>query len=356
MREVDCIIVGQGIAGTLLSFELIDAGLSVLVFDTPHHQGASLVASGVINPVTGRRVVETWQIDTLLPLAQRTYNKISEYLSVPPVASPIEVLALHANEQMRMAYEKRLKEGSSYIKGFEAKKMQGYLKDLSNGAHIISPALLIDLQTLLPAYKANLQKHQQVVEKRFNWDQLQQTSQHNPLVYSDADMQIKAKWVIATEGVEGASNPYFNELPFRYNKGEALIISAAALPRDYIYKLNYSIVPWKGEDLFWVGSTYQWEFKDALPTASFKQSVTKFLDDVLSVPYEVVDHIASVRPASVNRRPFAGFHEKSSRIGVLNGLGTKGCSLAPLLAHEWREHLTSGKAFNSEVAINGPRQ
>jgi len=37
---------------------------------------ASKIASGVINPVTGRRVVSTWMIDELLSFAHKAYNEI----------------------------------------------------------------------------------------------------------------------------------------------------------------------------------------------------------------------------------------------------------------------------------------
>ena len=367
MREVDCIIVGQGIAGTLLSFELLEAGLSVLVFNAPNRQSASLVASGVINPVTGRRVVTTWQIEQLLPLATQSYQRISDYLQLPPVARSIEVLSIHGNEQMRQAYEKRVEEGSAYINRFETGKIQGYIKKLSNEAHVISPALLIDLQTLLPAFNAHLRKQDQLIERTFDWSQLQRikkgkgkaTEDHKDeethLIYTGTEVPIKAKWVIATDGVAGALNPYFKTLHFRYNKGEALIISAPDLPRDYIYKLSYSIVPWGDKDLFWVGSTYQWAFEDQNPTDSFKEAVMNFLDEVLEVPYSVQDHLASIRPASVNRRPFAGFCAPGSHIGLLNGLGTKGCSLAPLLATAWKEHLIKGTPFMEEVALDSQR-
>ena len=161
--------------------------------------------------------------------------------------------------------------------------------------------------------------------------------------------------MIATEGAAGNSSPYFKDLPFRYNKGEALIIAAPDLPRNYIYKLRYSIVPWGEKDLFWVGSTYQWEYENSLPTEAFKTAVLAFLDEELAVPFTVKDHISSVRPASVNRRPFAGFHKEYTNIGILNGLGTKGCSLAPYLAISFREHLFSGKAFHPEVDIDKVR-
>jgi hypothetical protein len=42
----------------------------------------------------------------------------------------------------------------------------------------------------------------------------------------------------------------------------------------------------------------------------------------------------------------------NDNIGILNGMGTKGCSLAPLFAKELAENLVYGKTLNPEADIN----
>ena len=56
-------------------------------------------------------------------------------------------------------------------------------------------------------------------------------------------------------------------------------------------------MPWK-DDLFWVGSSYEWSFTDSLPTESFKEKMIAALDAILKIPYEVVDHLVGIRPAN----------------------------------------------------------
>ena len=67
--EFDYIIIGQGICGTFLSWNLIKAGKKILVIDELQKFSSTKVASGIINPVTGRRVVTTWMIEELLSFA-----------------------------------------------------------------------------------------------------------------------------------------------------------------------------------------------------------------------------------------------------------------------------------------------
>ncbi len=71
----------------------------------------------------------------------------------------------------------------------------------------------------------------------------------------------------------------------------------------------------------------------------------------LKVPFEIVDHFASVRPANMERRPFVGAHPKFSAVAILNGMGTKGCSLAPFFAKQLSDYLVEGKALYPDADV-----
>ena len=77
---MEVLIVGQGLCGTFLSLELERAGISHLVIDERRPFSASRAAAGLINPVTGRRIVTTWMIDELLPFAVEAYGRLEGVL------------------------------------------------------------------------------------------------------------------------------------------------------------------------------------------------------------------------------------------------------------------------------------
>jgi glycine/D-amino acid oxidase-like deaminating enzyme len=162
---------------------------------------------------------------------------------------------------------------------------------------------------------------------------------------------IQASKIIFCDGANGIENPWFKLLPYAPNKGEALLVEIKDLPRNNIYKTNMSIVPWK-DDLFWVGSSYEWKFEHPNPTEIFKQKTESLLKQWLKVPYKTIEHLASVRPANIERRPFVGFHPLHPQIGILNGMGTKGCSLAPYFANELVEYLTTNSTINPSANVN----
>ena len=99
------------------------------------------------------------------------------------------------------------------------------------------------------------------------------------------------------------------------------------------------IVPLEKPSIFWVGASYQWEYDHADPTEEFRRQGENFLRNTLKIPFKIIDHFAAIRPASLERRPFVGLHPQFPRVGILNGMGTKGCSLAPWFARQLVNHL-----------------
>ena len=196
----------------------------------------------------------------------------------------------------------------------------------------IDPCWLIDLHSMLFEWRIQLKSKNALLEREFKWEECKVFIDH--IEFGD----ITAEKIICCDGVSGINNPYFHLLPYAPNKGEALIVHVPELPQTHIYKQSYVMAPWK-KDYFWVGSTYQWDYNDEQPTSAFRNSVESHLKNWLKMPFETVDHLAAVRPANMERRPFVGLHPISSSVGILNGMGTKGCSLAPYFAKQLTDHL-----------------
>ncbi|HRH60391.1 MAG TPA: FAD-dependent oxidoreductase, partial [Chitinophagaceae bacterium] len=108
---------------------------------------------------------------------------------------------------------------------------------------------------------------------------------------------------------------------------------------------NLTLVPWK-ENIWWVGSSYDNEFENDLPGEQFRNMAEAMLKNILKIPFTITEHFAAIRPAAMERRPFVGLHPVQSSVGILNGMGTKGCSLAPWFAKEFTEHIVHGAQIN----------
>jgi len=343
-KIVDYIIIGQGICGTFLSWNLIKAGKTVLVIDEPSLFSASKVASGVINPVTGRRIVRTWEIETLMPYAVQAYTEMGNELGLNLIRQ-CNVLDFHSTPQMKLAFKERLPNETTYLKLPKNPKQWNEYFNSSFGIGEINPCWLIDIQAMLDGWRKKLIEQDALLNTHFN---LSDTSILNDkIIYKD----YTANKIIFCDGTTGLNNPYFHLLPFAPNKGEALIASIPDLPLTHIYKQGISIVPWR-DGLYWIGSSYEWNFSNPNPTEAFKNKIEHQLKHWLKLSYSIVDHLASVRPANMERRPFIGFHPINSSIGIMNGMGTKGCSLAPFFANQFTEAILNGSPINPLADVN----
>ena len=75
------------------------------------------------------------------------------------------------------------------------------------------------------------------------------------------------------------------------------------------------------------------------------------LNEILSVPYDVVEHKAGVRPAVRGRRPLLGEHPTNNRVLLFNGMGSKAVLMAPYLAKHMVEYLTQGNPLLPEIDL-----
>ena len=342
--HVDYVIIGQGVAGTFLSYYFLQEGKKIAVMDDGRPNSASRIASGIINPVTGRRVVETWMIDDLLPFATAAYEEMSELLGVE-IAKELPIVNFHTTEQMVSAWNDRYSAGSDYIQPVENIDDLKQYFDAGLGAHEIYPSLLIDINSMLIEWKKYLEKQNCFLQERFNINGLE-LGEHK-VRYKD----LVADKVFFCNGTEAFTYDYFKKLPFSYNKGEAVIIETEGLPEGSIYKQSLTIAPYSSNE-YWVGSSFEWDFEDDQPTAAFKDRVVNTLDSWLKLPYKIIAHHSSIRPASMERRPFVGIHPKYNTIGILNGMGTKGCSLAPFFAQQLVDHVLNETPITAEADLN----
>ena len=139
--EVDYLIIGQGISGSFLSWYLLKAGKKIVVIDDANPNAASRVASGVINPVTGRRIVSTWMINELLPFADEAYTAFGKYLNTA-IISQNNILDFHPTSQMQQAFIERQKVESTYLRVPEQEEEYKSYFNFNYSVGEITPCLL----------------------------------------------------------------------------------------------------------------------------------------------------------------------------------------------------------------------
>lgn len=129
-----------------------------------------------------------------------------------------------------------------------------------------------------------------------------------------------------------------------------LIIKAPLLDLDVILNTSVFILP-LGNDLFKVGATYNWEDKTQFITEEGKNELVARIKEIINCDFEIIHHLAGVRPTVKDRKPLIGTSELHKSIHILNGLGTRGVMLGPAMAKSLFENIENQKPLDRFVDI-----
>ncbi len=345
MIHKDFIIVGQGLAGTLLAHFLKEAGKHVVLLDREVGETASQVAAGIINPVTGRRFVKSWMIETLLPFAKTTYRSLENLLNIS-IYHEKHILRALSNPGQENDWLARVVE-SGYAAYMAEKSNPGTYPQNLHPVYAFGETMesaQVDLKTLIEAYRAVFLAAGEYEVESFNY---------NAMRFSDGGVQYKnwsASGIIFCEGYGMKGNPYFNNLPMRGDKGQVLHVRIPQAGFEKMYKDQVFIVPFPNET-YWIGATYEPRFEQEGPTAEGKDFLSAQLTASLKLPFEIMAHKAAVRPTVKDRRPLLGTNPDFKQVHLFNGLGTKGASLGPYWAHQMTEYLLGRSEIDPLVDI-----
>ncbi|WP_426431156.1 NAD(P)/FAD-dependent oxidoreductase [Winogradskyella sp. HB-48] len=344
MKQVDYIIVGCGLASIALCEQLRANNKSFIVFDDGSQQ-SSIVAAGLYNPVILKRFSEVWKAKEQLDIALPVYKKIEEDLNIK-IDYKLRLLRRFSS----------IEEQNLWFNASDKPKLEKYLStqlvknnndaiDAAFGFGEVLHAGRLDTKKLISSYKDFLKQNQSLIEDSFVHQKLQIES--TLVIYEN----IKAKQIVFAEGFGVKKNPYFKYIPLNGTKGEVLIIKAPELKIDYGVKSSVFIIPLEN-DLYAVGATYNWTDKSNQPTEEGKQELISKLKTFLKCEFEVVQHLAGIRPTVKDRRPLVGRHPEYQNLYVLNGLGTRGVMIAPYVAEKLYNFVENNEPLDLEIDIS----
>lgn len=322
----DVLIIGQGLAGSVLGWTLERAGVAFAIADAGHEGAATVAAAGIINPITGRRLVTSWRVDALLPLARTTYQEIGDALGLP-LWRALRVRRLFADERERAVWDKKRTTG----------ELAPFAREGDEAGFWIEGAARVDLRALIAGLRTRWEKEGRLRRERV--DGIREAE--------------RGAVVIDCSGLEGARGGAFEFVPWEFSKGEMLELAVreGALEPDVVLNRRHWLLP-VGPGAAWVGATHEPGVVDRAPTlvgrAVLEASARQLLSDAA---FTVTGHRAGVRVNLPDKRPVAGRHPLHERLGLINGLGAKGALWAPMLAAAWARHLREGAGFDAEIDV-----
>jgi glycine oxidase len=336
--QFDICIIGQGIAGTLLGHFLESYGYRILIIDNFHEGASSMVAAGIVNPITGKKFVKSWRIDDFLPAALSIYDEIGVKIGVRPYTKANVLRTLNTVE-----------EENSWIARTNDELYTAYIKDIPDISEVndivekafaygeITQSFHVHFSDILNGYRTYWTAKDAFLDEKISYDDLMISE--DGFGYNGYSFEK----IVFCEGYQAKDNPFFDDLDLQPAKGEALLVRIPGANFQKMYKDKIFLVH-QYEDVYWAGSGYEWEFTSDAPTIQGREEIEKSLQAMLKVPYEVIAHKAGVRPSTGIRRPLLRQHSEYKGMYLFNGLGTKGASLAPFFARQFARYIAVGNA------------
>lgn len=335
------LIVGGGLAGLSIAHHLECNNISFQIIDAGKNYSTK-VAAGIINPMSFRRMIKSWKVDELLPIATSFYSYLEKKLGVS---------FFHPQVLRRVfstAYERKLWEERQVDKNYIS--YVGKIDDSTNdyikhqfGTGLVKSVFAINTSLFLSKNQEYFKNQERLIYSEFDFSRFdpKQCSYKNE-VFSH---------IIFAEGFQGEDNPYFNFLPFKNAKGEILTLSVTKLNQNEILNRKCFMLP-LGNHKFKLGSTYAWNTKNLLPSMQAKKELLEKFEQLCNLDYSYVSHESGIRPVAADRRPMIGEHPKYKGIFIFNGLGAKGFMIAPFYSQQFVHFLQGNKKLDTEVDIN----
>jgi glycine oxidase len=333
----DVIIIGQGLAGTVLSEELAGRGLRVVIHDMPKDGRASHVAAGLVNPIVLRRTVPSWRASEMLAIAGAFYRQFEQRYDAR-LWTPIELVALFPTAKEAGIWRLRMKDAEMARMLGEGPAQDPAIEELPQpyGCGVVKRCAWLDVRRLLQVHRERWMAAGALHEREVRPEDVSITPDGVRVHESTAPLLVRC---------EGPRMQGGHLVPVR---GEGLTVRIEGLRLKSVVHRGVFIIP-VGEDRYRVGSTFAWDNVWSGPTEEARRWLLDKLQRIISRPIEVEEHWAGVRPASSDRRPLLG--RTSAYEAMMNGLGSRGVLLAPWCAQHLASHLFDGSALDPEVDL-----
>jgi glycine oxidase len=337
MQKIDCLIVGGGICGRLLQLELEQQGKSTLVYDTPQSNHCTTVAAGLANPLVGKFFTIGWRAAEIFPslalyyqsLEKRLHSSFFRSINYKRIISSAGEQNIWLSKAHKAKYNGFCSFANENVNGLNT---QFGVLNVQQGGEMNTRVFLAACEGLLATRFES-----------FDLSSLDlQSKQYQDLQYEN---------IIFAEGYKVTDNPMWNDhVKIIPTKGELLVLETDLEPKGDIY-LGSVYLQHLRDKIWRAGSTYARNDSTLNPTDMMRDDLTDKLDKVMTIPYKIVDHYCGVRPAALDRKPIVGRHPFYDQVYILNGMGSKAVSMAPLLVAELVRHIYLGTDINESVNL-----
>lgn len=329
----EILVIGQGLAGSLLAWQLIDAGWRVRVVDDGHRGAASAVAAGLVNPVVGQRLTLAPYWGQAAPVARASYDAIGRACGRAfrrPLRAWRPVPDATAAERLAA---RRAQGAWPECDGGDvpAAECAPWLA-AAGGAWRVLGVERVDVPGLLAALAERWRAEGRLELGRCELDELRETA---------VAVEWRGRLFAAAIRCIGHAEAAVELEPVA---GEILELKAESWPVDLAVVGNTWAVPERDTSAVQLlaGASHRPAGRGSAEEGA--AAVAERVRAMLRPGWRLAAVRSGVRAVGPERLPVAGWLPGRRRIGVCNGLGSRGTLWAPWLAREWVRRLEAARA------------
>ncbi len=351
--KTDFLIVGQGLAGSLLAWHLLGAGRRVLVVDRDEESTSSKVAAGLVTPLAGSRFHLPEHLGERLDYARRFYWDIEER-SGQTLFRHLRIARLFRDQSEADLWRSRIaREPERYARYHAPLEVDPGSLHMPFGGFEMREGGWLDVPAFLEVTRqALLERAAYAIAKVRSED----------ISASPGGVRwknVEAGWAVFCEGWRGAANRFFDWVPLRPTCGGILDLRLPRLAGEgRILNRGGWLLP-LGDGRFRAGSTY----RELLPSHAAAGEIADAdadRDEILAkvaaitpAAAEVVGQRTGLRPTIRRSQIFMGPHPAHPRIVFFNGFGSKGVLNGPWHAATLVAHLLVGAPLPESAELGG---
>lgn len=327
MRPVDALIIGQGLAGTAVAWELVRREVRFMIVDAAERVTSSRVAAGLITPVVGTRFSVAPNFDTLLERARAAYLAAERCVGASFFRRQPALRLLYTDEEVHR-YERRATrlETSGLVQRL-ATQGSGFRE--SRRTILMPDAARLDTAAYLACSRNYFLATDSLITADIALDSLKIEGGG---VACEA-LGVTARRVVFCGGYRDQTNPWLPNDVFNSAQGEILTVDIPGLNESRtVHALKSWLCPTAQPDRYLFGATYRHAPYEHNITSGAREQLEARLGRIVVHPFNVVDQRYGIRPISVGRKVIVGRSSVADSVSWLNGLGSKGALLAPYVA------------------------
>lgn len=346
------LIVGQGLAGTCLAWRLLEKGAHIHILDPEESVTSSLVAAGLMTPITGKSLDPSWRFTQFIRISGEFYRAMEKNLDVP-LLYPMTINRIFVNHTETRLFEQRLSntDFASLAQDFNSSAIPPSILAPLGGFSMPGGARL-DVRNFILASRRHFQKQGCFEKATFSSDDL--TGHSGKLMWNGHEFDA----VVLCRGFKEGFSWDARFLQFEPNRGQMIRCRCENLETSQVWnQRGLWMMPLNemGPGEFLIGATYNRMRTDISPDEASRNQI---LDRLGKFSREIPDSSAiagepvGIRPVIRGWKLVASPHPNMKRIFIFNGLGSKGALRAPYFAECLAGSILEGRPIEPGVDIS----